>query len=114
MFFVMRGKSDFGRQIACRTINGLKGDDALQRAAVCSSPLENHIALGSPMAKHFETSRSNLKQDKKVNGIIGKRAFGVERASHSLPRALDHNMGVRSILNADLASYSSRRWTKLV
>lgn len=83
---------------------GIKGDDALQRAAVRSSPLENHISLGSPMAKHFEHHGSYLKQDKKVNSIIEKQTFGVERASHSLPRALDHNLDVRSILGADLTS----------
>ncbi|KAK4357688.1 hypothetical protein RND71_023298 [Anisodus tanguticus] len=95
----------FWKTNSLQNCHDVKSDDALQRAAVCSSPLENHISLGSPMAKHFEHHDSYLKQDKKVNSIIEKRAFGVERASHSLPRALDHNVGVRSILSADLASY---------
>ncbi|OIT37321.1 PREDICTED: protein MEI2-like 4 isoform X2 [Nicotiana attenuata] len=94
----------FWKTNSLQNYHGLKGDDALQRAAVRSSPLENHISLGSPMAKHFEHHGSYLKQEKKVNSIIEKQAFGVERASHSLPRALDHNLGVRSILSADLTS----------
>lgn len=84
---------------------GLKSDDVLQRAAVRSLPFENHISLGSPTAKHFEHHDSHLQQDKKVNSIIERRTFGIERASHSLPRALDHNLGVRSIVSTDLASY---------
>ncbi|XP_059316237.1 protein MEI2-like 4 isoform X1 [Lycium ferocissimum] len=95
----------FWKTNSLQNCHGLKNDEALQRAAVRSSPLENHIALGSPVAKYFEHHDSYLKQDKKVNSIIEKRAFGVERASHSLPRALEHNVGVRSILSADLASY---------
>lgn len=84
---------------------GLKSDDALQRAAVRSSPFENHISLGSPTTKHFEHHDSHLKQDKNVNSIIERRAVGIERASHSLPRGLDYNVGVRSIVSTDLASY---------
>ncbi|CAN4124161.1 unnamed protein product [Withania somnifera] len=94
----------FWKTNSLQNYHGLKSDDALQRASVRSSPFVNHISLGSPMVKHFEHNDSHLKQDKKVNSIIEKRAFGVERASHSLPRALEHNVGVRLIVRADLAS----------
>lgn len=95
----------FWKANSLQNYHGLKSDDALQRAAVRSSPFENHISLGSPTAKHFEHHDSHLKQDKKVNSIIERRAVGIERASHSLPRALDYNVGVRSIVSTDLASY---------
>lgn len=95
----------FWKTNSLQNYHGLKSDDALQRAAVRSSPLENHISLGSPMVKHFDHHDSHLKQDKKAYSIIEKRAFGVERASHSLPRALEHNVGVRPIVSADLASF---------
>ncbi|KAM3303841.1 protein MEI2-like 4 isoform X3 [Capsicum chacoense] len=97
----------FWKTNSLQNYHGLKSDDALQRAAVHSSPFENHISLGSPMAKNFEHHDSHLKQDIKVNNIIEQRSFGVERASRSLPRALDHNVGVRSIVSADLASYQA-------
>ncbi|XP_055810522.1 protein MEI2-like 4 isoform X3 [Solanum dulcamara] len=95
----------FWKKNSLQNYHGLKSDDALQRAAVRSSPFENHISLGSPTEKHFEHHDSHLKQDKKVNSIIERRAFGIERASHSLPRALGHTVGVRSIVSTDLASY---------
>lgn len=95
----------FWKTNSLQNYHGLKSDDVLQRAAVRSLPFENHISLGSPTAKHFEHHDSHLQQDKKVNSIIERRTFGIERASHSLPRALDHNLGVRSIVSTDLASY---------
>ncbi|CAN4123376.1 unnamed protein product [Withania somnifera] len=95
----------FWKSNSLQNYHGLKSDDALQRASVSSAPFENHLSLGSPMVNHLECHDSHLKQDKKVNSIIEKQAFGVERASHFLPRALEHNVGVRPIVSADLASY---------
>ncbi|KAK4413538.1 protein MEI2-like 4 [Sesamum alatum] len=100
------------RQVAVRKMDhitsyaGLKPDGILRTEGVASSPLENRIPLDSQMAKGFALPDYYLSRGQNPNLLLGKHIVGAERAaSRSLPSAVDHDLGSRTNLNTETASY---------
>ncbi|KAI3467807.1 hypothetical protein Pfo_024470 [Paulownia fortunei] len=100
------------RQVGVRKMDhmtsyfGLKSDGILRTEGVTSSPLENRIPLDSQMAKGFALPDYYLSRGRNVNLSLGKHIVGAERAaSRSLPSAVDHDLGSRTNLNMESATY---------
>ncbi|KAG8365787.1 hypothetical protein BUALT_Bualt17G0008100 [Buddleja alternifolia] len=96
------------RQVGARKVDhmtgypGLKPDGMLRAEGAASSPLENRIPLDSQRAKGFGLPEYYLNRGRNVNLSF----VGAERAaSHSLPSAVDHDLGARTNLNMESASY---------
>ncbi|KAL0364399.1 UNVERIFIED_CONTAM: protein MEI2-like 4 [Sesamum angustifolium] len=99
------------RQVAARKMDhltsyaGLKPDGILRTEGVASSPLENRIPLDSPMAKGFALPDYYLSRGQNANLLLGKHIVAERAASRSLPSAVDHDLGSRTNLNTETASY---------
>ncbi|KAL0357686.1 UNVERIFIED_CONTAM: protein MEI2-like 4 [Sesamum calycinum] len=99
------------RQVAVRKMDhitsyaGLKPDGILRTEGVASSPLENRIPLDSPMAKGFALPDYYLSRGQNANLLLGKHIVAERAASRSLPSAVDHDLGSRTNLNTETASY---------
>ncbi|GFS33081.1 MEI2-like protein 1 [Actinidia rufa] len=74
--------------------------------SVPSSPFEKQIPVESKMLKPFEWPGPYLIQDQKFNFSLEKHAVGPERASsNGFSRSVAHDLGARSNLNTEPASY---------
>ncbi|KAL2253830.1 protein MEI2-like 4 [Sesamum indicum] len=99
------------RQVAVRKMDhitsyaGLKPDGILRTEGVASSPLENRIPLDSQMAKGFALPDYYLSRGQNANLLLGKHIVSERAASRSLPSAVDHDLGSRTNLNTETASY---------
>ena len=74
--------------------------------SVPSSPFEKQMPVESKMLKPFEWPGPYLIQDQKFNLSLEKHAMGPERASsNGFRRSVAHDLGARSNLNTEPASY---------
>lgn len=86
--------------------SGLKPDGILRAEGLASAPLENRISSDAHMENGFAVPYYEVNRGQNVNLLLGKHIVGAEKAaSRSLPSAVNHDLGSRTNLNTDFASY---------
>ncbi|KAL3818741.1 hypothetical protein ACJIZ3_004646 [Penstemon smallii] len=100
------------RQVGARKMEhmpdyyGSKMGGTLRTTGVASPAFENRVLMDSQIAKGFDLPEYYLSSGRNVNLPLGKHFVGAERAaSRTLPSAAHHDLGARTNLNTEIASY---------